>query len=60
MLNEVTTSLKDVQKGLLRLISSEDVLVGHVLENDLRDLHMEHRQVIVSLERSSPSIWPGC
>ena len=60
MLNEVTTSLKDVQKGLLRLISSEDVLVGHVLENDLRALHMEHRQVIVSLERSSPSIWPGC
>ena len=60
MLNEVTTSLKDVQKGLLRLISSEDVLVGHVLENDLRALHMEHRQVTVSPKRSSPSIWPGC
>ena len=60
MLNKITTSLKDVQKGLLRLISSEDVLVGHVLENDLRALHMEHGQVIVSPKRSSPSIWPGC
>ena len=44
-LDRVTTTLKDVQKSLLSLISAEDILVGHGLDNDLRGLHLEHRQV---------------
>jgi DNA polymerase III epsilon subunit-like protein len=34
----VTTTLVDVQQDLLKIISSECILVGHSLENDLRAL----------------------
>ena len=44
-LDRVRTTLKDVQKSLLRLISAGNVLLGHGIDNDLRGLHLEHRQV---------------
>ena len=41
----MTTTLMNVQQQLLDLISSDDILVGHAIDNDLRGLHLEHRQV---------------
>ncbi|XP_022974960.1 small RNA degrading nuclease 5-like [Cucurbita maxima] len=46
MLNEVTTSLEDVQKDLLNLVHKETVLVGHSLENDLMALKISHDRVV--------------
>ena len=44
-LDSVATTLKDVQKSLLSNVASGDVLLGHGIDNDLRGLHLEHRQV---------------
>ena len=44
-LDSVATTLKDVQKSLLSIVASGDVLLGHGIDNDLRGLHLEHRQV---------------
>ena len=44
-LERATATLKDVQKSLLTLVSADDVLVGHSIDNDLRALHLEHRKV---------------
>ncbi|KAH9360682.1 hypothetical protein HPB48_004814 [Haemaphysalis longicornis] len=45
-LSNVQTTLKDVQKVLLRLFSASTVLVGHGLENDLRVLKLIHDTVV--------------
>ena len=45
MLENMTTTLEDVQGSLLSWISSDDVLVGHRIDEDLRGLHLEHRKV---------------
>eukprot|EP01034_Spumella_vulgaris_P034128 gene34128-42080_t len=42
MLTGVTTTLQQVQVALLRLITTDTVLVGHSLENDLRCLRLCH------------------
>ena len=44
-LDSVATTLKDVQKSLLSIVASGDVLLGHGIGNDLRGLHLEHREV---------------
>jgi len=35
---DVTKTLSDVQKDLLKMFSSETILLGHSLESDLRTL----------------------
>ena len=49
---------------LLRLISAGDVLLGHGIDNDLRGLHLEHRQVTNTffieyhpIPGNSPNFW---
>lgn len=45
-LDPVTTKLKDVQDDLLKLINSNDVLVGHSLQSDLNVLKLRHPKII--------------
>lgn len=42
MLDPVTTTLADVQRDFCRLVSADDILVGHSLENDLKALKIVH------------------
>ncbi|KAK9365462.1 hypothetical protein V1509DRAFT_633006 [Lipomyces kononenkoae] len=46
MLENVSTTLSDVQKQLTSIIYSDDILVGHSLENDLKALKLRHPAVI--------------
>lgn len=46
MLNDVTTSLKDIQEEFLKIVHKETILVGHSLENDLSALKISHDLVI--------------
>ncbi|XP_059452953.1 small RNA degrading nuclease 5 isoform X1 [Corylus avellana] len=46
MLIGVTTSLKEIQEVLLKLVYKETILVGHSLENDLLALKISHDLVI--------------
>ncbi|XP_010270386.1 PREDICTED: small RNA degrading nuclease 5 isoform X2 [Nelumbo nucifera] len=46
MLDGVTTTLKDIQEELLKLVYKETILVGHSLENDLLALKISHDMVI--------------
>ena len=45
MLHRVTTRLEDVQRNLLERLASDDILIGHSIDADLRALHLEHRMV---------------
>ncbi len=45
-LRDVTTTLADVQKKVLSLMTPDTILVGHSLENDLRVLGIIHRRII--------------
>ncbi|XP_078156623.1 polynucleotidyl transferase, ribonuclease H-like superfamily protein [Carex rostrata] len=46
MLNDVTTTLSDIQEEFTRLVHRETVVVGHSLENDLSALKISHDLVI--------------
>ncbi|KAJ4819093.1 Small RNA degrading nuclease 5 [Rhynchospora pubera] len=46
MLNDVTTTLADIQEEFTRLVHRETVVVGHSLENDLSALKISHDLVI--------------
>ncbi|XP_074560495.1 small RNA degrading nuclease 5 isoform X3 [Curcuma longa] len=46
MLNDVTTTLGDIQEDFLKLVNKETILVGHSLENDLLALKISHELVI--------------
>ncbi|XP_049369013.1 small RNA degrading nuclease 5 [Solanum verrucosum] len=46
MLEDVTTTLKDIQVEFLKLVHKETILVGHSLENDLLALKINHNLVI--------------
>ncbi|XP_016474732.1 small RNA degrading nuclease 5 isoform X2 [Nicotiana tabacum] len=46
MLEDVTTTLKDIQEEFLKLVYKETILVGHSLENDLLALKIIHNLVI--------------
>lgn len=46
MLENVTTTLAEIQAILLDTISSLDILVGHSLDNDLRVLKISHSRII--------------
>lgn len=45
-LEPVTTTLKDVQEDILKIISSDDVLIGHSLQSDLNVLKLRHPKVV--------------
>ena len=53
MLADVTTVLEDVQKDLLEIIHSDEVLIGHSLDFDLRALKVWNRIQIPSFDNSS-------
>ncbi|GAQ87994.1 Exonuclease family protein [Klebsormidium nitens] len=42
MLQDVTTTLQDIQAELLELVSAETILVGHSLQSDLQALKLIH------------------
>jgi len=46
ILRNVTTSLKDIQEKLLTLVSSDDILIGHSIENDLEVLKLRHPKIV--------------
>lgn len=46
MMENVDTRLADVQKRLLELICTKDILVGHSLESDLYALKIRHPKII--------------
>ena len=45
-LKDIKTTLKDIQIELLNLISSDTVLIGHSLENDLKSVKLIHKKII--------------
>lgn len=45
-LTSVTTTFEDVQREILNIISEDDVLVGHSLENDLNALKIRHPKIV--------------
>ena len=45
-LDEVTTTIEDVQKKLLELFNDRTILIGHSLESDLKALKLIHLTVI--------------
>ncbi|CCD23103.1 Rnh70p NDAI_0B00690 [Naumovozyma dairenensis CBS 421] len=46
ILDPVTTTLKDVQNDLMKIISSDDILVGHSLQSDLKVMKLRHPRII--------------
>src|ERR1700742_4424962 len=42
MLEPVTTTLKDIQERLVKILKPRTILVGHSLESDLKALKMTH------------------
>ncbi|ODQ66716.1 hypothetical protein NADFUDRAFT_50626 [Nadsonia fulvescens var. elongata DSM 6958] len=46
LLENVTTTLADIQERLCNFISSNDIIIGHSLENDLNVLKIRHSKVI--------------
>ncbi|SCU86727.1 LANO_0C09010g1_1 [Lachancea nothofagi CBS 11611] len=45
-LRDVTTTLHDVQSDILKLVSSDDILIGHSLQSDLNVLKIRHPRII--------------
>lgn len=46
MLDPVTTTLKDIQERLVKLIAPRTILVGHSLDSDMKALQMTHPFVV--------------
>uniref|UniRef100_A0A4W5LV71 Exonuclease domain-containing protein n=2 Tax=Salmonidae TaxID=8015 RepID=A0A4W5LV71_9TELE len=46
MLQPITTTLREVQSKLKKVLPRDAVLVGHSLDNDLRALNLIHPHVI--------------
>ena len=44
-LRGIETRLSDIQKSLNRLVSHNDILVGHSIDHDLKCLHWRHEKV---------------
>ncbi|QLQ77796.1 hypothetical protein HG537_0A00430 [Torulaspora globosa] len=42
----VDTKLKDVQQDILKIISADDILIGHSLQSDLDALQMKHPKIV--------------
>ena len=50
VLEGVTTTLKDVQGDLVRMIAAKDIIVGHALHEDMTALHLEHGRIVDTQE----------
>lgn len=46
MMAGVTTTLEDVQREILKIVSAETILVGHSLESDLAALRVVHKRAM--------------
>ena len=46
VLEGVTTTLKEVQGDLVRMIAAKDIIVGHALHEDMTALHLEHGRIV--------------
>ena len=46
MLDNVTTTLEEIQASLLSIICEEDIIIGQSLENDFKALHLAHYNVV--------------
>ncbi|TDZ30215.1 putative exonuclease [Colletotrichum spinosum] len=46
MLKPVTTTLQDIQKKLLDIVTPRTILIGHSLESDLKALHFSHPFIV--------------
>lgn len=46
MMIKVTSTLKDVQGEILKIVAADTILVGHSLENDLAALKLVHKRII--------------
>lgn len=46
MIDPVTTTLKDIQQRLLKLITPRTILVGHSLDSDMKALKMTHPFIV--------------
>lgn len=46
LLENVETTLQDVQQKLVELISADDILVGHSLESDLNVMKIKHCRIV--------------
>lgn len=62
-LENVTTTAQDVQKRILELVSSSDILIGHSLESDLNVMKIRHPNVvdtsIIYHHNRGPPLRPG-
>ncbi|KAK6456791.1 uncharacterized protein RJT20DRAFT_34426 [Scheffersomyces xylosifermentans] len=45
-LEDVTTTLEDIQKEVVSIISKDDVLIGHSLESDLNVMRVKHSKIV--------------
>jgi len=45
-LDDITTTLEDVQRRLLKMIGRDTILMGHSLDSDLKALKIVHKKVI--------------
>lgn len=45
-LKDVTTTLSDIHNEISKIISAEDVLIGHSLESDLNVMKIKHSRII--------------
>lgn len=46
LLRNVTTTLKEIQEKICKIISANDILIGHSIENDLNVLKLRHPRII--------------
>ncbi|KAH3671820.1 hypothetical protein WICMUC_004538 [Wickerhamomyces mucosus] len=46
LLRDVSTTLGDIQSKVLSIVSSDDFLIGHSLENDLKVLKIRHPKIV--------------
>lgn len=62
-LKDVTTTAQDVQKKILELVSSSDILIGHSLESDLNVMKIRHPNIIDTAliydHNQGPPLKPG-
>lgn len=55
IIDNATVSIEQVQAALVATIRSDDILVGHSLENDLRVMHFVHTTVVDTAVLFRPS-----
>ena len=59
-LRGIETRLSDIQKSLNRLVSDNDILVGHSIDHDLKCLHWRHEKVAKKRSIQNLFLVSGC